>query len=102
MRNNYSNKELREIIMPIAESYGVERVFLFGSCARGEQSESSDLDLRIDKGDISDYFVLSAFNIALEDALNETVDVITTGSLDISFLEKIKSDEVLIYERTRH
>ena len=102
MRRKYTTKELREIIMPIAESYGVERVFLFGSCARGDQLENSDLDLRIDKGDIGDYFVLSAFNIALEDALNETVDVITTGSLDSSFLEKIKSDEVLIYERARH
>ena len=102
MRKKYTTKELREIIFPIAENYGVERVFLFGSCARGEQLESSDLDLRIDKGDISDYIILSAFNIALEEALNETVDIITTGSLDSTFLEKIKSDEVLIYERARH
>jgi len=99
MKRKYTENELKEIIIPIAKSYGVERVFLFGSCARGDQNENSDLDLRIDKGDISDYFVLSAFNLDIEDALNETVDVITTGSLDSYFLDKIKNEEVLIYER---
>ena len=100
MKKTYTTKELREIIIPIAKSYGVERVFLFGSCARGEQVKNSDLDLRIDKGDINDFFMLSAFNLDLEEALNETVDVITTGSLDSYFLNKISSDEVLLYERT--
>ena len=99
MRKAYTENELKNIINPIAESYGVERVFMFGSCARGNQNENSDLDLRIDKGDISDYFVLSAFNLDIEDALNETVDIITTGSLDSYFLDKIKNEEVLIYER---
>jgi len=102
MKKSYSTKELRKTIMPIAMKYGVERVFLFGSYARGEQAEKSDLDLRIDKGEINDYIMLSAFNIDLEEALNETVDVITTGSLDSSFLEKIRSEEVLIYERAGH
>jgi len=102
MRKIYSTNELKEIVFPIAENYGVERIFLFGSCARGEQSENSDLDFRIDKGDITDYLMLSAFNIDLEDALNETVDVITTGSLDSSFLDKIRNDEVLLYERAGH
>ena len=99
MKKNYSTREIREIIFPIARDYGVERIFLFGSFARGEHNEGSDLDFRIDKGDISDYFMLSAFNLDLEEALNETVDVITTGSLDSLFLDKIRNEEVLIYER---
>jgi len=99
MKKTYSTNELKEIIAPIAKGYGVERVFIFGSCARGEQTENSDLDIRIDKGEINDYFVLSAFNLDLEEAFNETVDVITTGSLDSFFLNKISNDEVLIYER---
>lgn len=96
---SYSTNELKDIIIPIAKNYGVERVFIFGSCARGEQTKDSDIDLRIDKGDIDDYFMLSAFNLDLEDALKESVDVITTGSLDSFFLEKISNEEVLIYER---
>lgn len=46
----YSIDEIKKIISPIASRYGVERVFLFGSYARGEATEESDLDFRIDKG----------------------------------------------------
>ena len=102
MKREYTTDELTRVISPIAMNYGVDKVFMFGSCAKGKQSEHSDLDLRIEKGEIVDYFMLSAFNIDLEEALNETVDVITTGSLDSSFLDKIRNEEVLIYERARH
>ncbi len=46
----YSIKEIKDIVSPIAKKYGVERVYLFGSYARGEATDKSDLDLRIDKG----------------------------------------------------
>ena len=44
--------EIRAIIGPIARAYGAERIFLFGSYARGEARPDSDMDLRIDKGSI--------------------------------------------------
>ena len=46
----YTIEEIKNIVTPIAKAYGVQRVFLFGSYARGNATSSSDLDFRIDRG----------------------------------------------------
>jgi len=94
----YTIPELREIIVPVAKAYGVERVYLFGSYARGEASEKSDLDFRIDKGNIKGIQYFGFLN-DLETVLNMPVDMVTTNSLDKNFLETIQREgEVLLYE----
>ncbi|MBO6210611.1 MAG: nucleotidyltransferase domain-containing protein, partial [Schwartzia sp.] len=40
---------IKRMIQPICEKYGVERLFLFGSYARNEATEKSDVDFRIDR-----------------------------------------------------
>jgi len=98
----YTIAELKDIVYPIAMRYGVERVFLFGSYARGEVEGDSDIDLRIDKGAIRDYFELSGFHQELETNLDEKVDLLTTGSLEDKFLARIANEEVILYEQPRH
>jgi Predicted nucleotidyltransferases len=93
----YSIDEIRNVIQPIAQRYGVERVALFGSYARGEAKATSDIDLRIDSGEIRDYFKLSGFHQDLEEALQRSVDVLTTGALDEKFLNRIRGEEVNLY-----
>ena len=48
----YTIPEIKNIVCPLAKEYGAERVYLFGSYARGESTKNSDIDLRIDKGNI--------------------------------------------------
>ena len=48
----YTIDQLRAITVPIAASYGVKRLSLFGSYARGEATETSDIDLLVDRGSI--------------------------------------------------
>jgi len=98
----YTIAELRSLIQPVAVRYGVKRVFLFGSYARGEAKPGSDIDLRIDSGAIQDYFELSGFHQELEEALAGSVDVLTTGSLEDKFLSHIAKEEVVLYEQPRH
>ena len=93
----YSIEDLRKIINPIAEKYHVSKVFLFGSFARGDNHENSDVDLRIDKGDLKGIFALCGFYTEVEEALQMKVDLITTGSLEDDFLRKIEKEEVLLY-----
>lgn len=52
----YSIDELAERIAPIARELGVERIYLFGSYARGEATPDSDVDILIDSGEIDSYF----------------------------------------------
>lgn len=75
----------------------MERVYLFGSYARGDAKESSDLDLRIDKGSLRGMFALCGLYTELEEALRVRIDLLTTGSLDESFLRRIRKDEVILY-----
>lgn len=60
-------------------------------------TDSSDIDLRIDKGSIKG-FQLAGFLLDLEDALGRPVDLVPTTSLDQRFLDSIHDDEVLLYE----
>ena len=95
--SKYTLQEIKSIIKPIAKKYGVGRVYLFGSYARGDITESSDVDLRIDKGSLKGMFALCELYTEIEEALQLKVDVLTTGSLDDNFLRKIQEEEVLVY-----
>ena len=97
MAAKYSIEELQSIIVPLAKKYGAERIFLFGSYARGDMTDSSDIDLRIDKGSIRG-LALAGLLVDLEDTLGIPVDLIPTTSLDTRFLESIHPDEVLLYD----
>jgi len=95
----YTIAEIQRIIYPVAVRYGVERVLLFGSYARGEAKTDSDIDLRVDSGEIRGYFRLAGFQRELQEALSTQVDVLTTGSLEEKFLSRIANEEVVVYEQ---
>jgi predicted nucleotidyltransferase len=44
----YQIDEIKKISVPIAQKYGVKKLALFGSFARGEQGNGSDIDFLID------------------------------------------------------
>ncbi len=90
--------EIRSTVEKLGGQYGAERIYLFGSYARGEAAPDSDVDLRIDKGKIRGLFALSGLRLALEDQLGTKVDLLTSDSLDHSFLNHIRSEEVLLYD----
>lgn len=93
----YSIEELRSIVSPIAQAHGVASVSLFGSYARGQANDHSDVDLKIEKGALRSLYQLCGFRLAVEDALHLPVDLVTSDSSDISFLNMIDKEEVLLY-----
>jgi predicted nucleotidyltransferase len=94
----YTIKEISNIIAPIAESYGVGCLSLFGSYARGEANENSDIDLRIvERGSLLGLFRLAGFHLDLEEILNAHVDVLPTDSLSEDFLNEIRNEEIIVY-----
>ncbi|MFA5881121.1 MAG: nucleotidyltransferase domain-containing protein [Eubacteriales bacterium] len=95
----YTIEEIKAVVREIAQRYGVERVSLFGSYAKGEASPGSDIDLRIDKGRLKGLFQLSGFHLELEERFNTNVDVLTTDSLSDKFLQRISGEEIILYEQ---
>lgn len=92
----YTINELKNIISPIAQAHGVKSVSLFGSYSRGSATAESDVDLKIEKGQLRTLFQLCGFRLAIEDALHCSVDLVTSES-DPDFLKLIEKDEVLLY-----
>ena len=89
--------EIQAVVEPLAKKYGAQRVYLFGSYARGDMTDQSDIDLRIDKGSIRGLAFAGLLG-DLEDALGTHVDLISTAGMDDDFLQEIQKDEVLLYE----
>lgn len=77
----------------------MERVCLFGSYARGDFNQDSDLDFLLDKGEIRGYFQMGGFYNALVEALGLEIDLVTTAALDNEFHKRIAEDKLIIYER---
>lgn len=86
---------LRAFKLNNADKYGIESIALFGSFARNEQKENSDIDILISL-EKSSLYIYAALKDDLESILCRTVDIISAKSrLREEFRESIKKD--LIY-----
>jgi hypothetical protein len=85
-------------VEPIAKDYGIKKVFLFGSYAKGTANEDSDVDLLIEKGKSISLLKLAGLRQNLEEILNTSVDLVTTSGIESKFYEAIAGTELLLYE----
>lgn len=80
------------------KKHGVAKLFIFGSYARKEATENSDIDLLIDKGAIRNLLDYFAFVSDLEDGFGKRVDVVTDTCNDKEFVKNVMEWAILIYE----
>lgn len=90
--------EIQKIVGPIAHSYGVKRLYLFGSYAKGTANGKSDVDLLIEKGKPMSLLKLSGMRQMVQEALNLSVDLVTTAGIEDDFRKEIAGTEILLYE----
>ena len=95
----YTIEEIRQKAVPIAKKYGVKKLSLFGSYARGEADAQSDLDFLYEEGQVRgwDYFGLV---YDLEGEFGCHIDLVSTGISNKKFLTEAQRDEVLLYEKS--
>jgi uncharacterized protein len=72
-------KEKREAILHICAKHGARTVRVFGSVARGEAGEGSDLDLLVEFELGQSLLDHAALILDLEDLLGRKVDIVTEG-----------------------
>ncbi len=106
MRKVYTIEEIAAAVKPVAEKYGIEKVWLFGSYARGEATEDSDVDLLVDSKRIMNMFELGGLSEDLKEALGKDVDIITVSALyhsvnlplNAMFRSELERERKAIYE----
>lgn len=86
-------KQIKQTIKPILNNYGINDIYLFGSYARGEANEDSDIDIYCEKGNIKTFFDLEQMIDELEKSLYKKVDIVFSSSKTNEYFEnKIKED----------
>ena len=88
---------LRTEIYRIAKKHNAEKVYVFGSCARKEETPESDIDFLADFNGDASLFDQIGMQLDLADVLKRKVDVIPLSSLsDPVFGPMVKRDMVLL------
>ena len=99
MKCDLTLEELCDIVAPITEKRGVERIYLFGSRARRDNDEKSDYDFYIMPGRIRSLIGLGGLMNELEEALGTKVNIIAEDPhIKESFMKEVLRDRRLIYE----
>ena len=74
----YTIEEIKKCIVQILKKYGIEKAYIFGSYARNEASENSDIDIMIVGGNkLKTILDMAGFEIELKNNLKKDVDVIS-------------------------
>lgn len=93
----YSINEIRKVLSPIFEMYNVKTAILFGSYARNEATENSDIDLIVDSG-LKGLKFFGLVNDIVE-SLRVKVDVFDVREIkkNSSMEKEINKDGIKIY-----
>lgn len=101
-------QEIKERVAPVARKYELRAVYLFGSYARNDADENSDVDLLIDRDGsrVRSMLDMGGLYEELRDSIGKEIDLVTTQTLEQastrqrtpSFVETIKAERVKVYE----
>jgi len=104
-RNIMPSAEVQNMIPKIQaffQDQPVQRAYLFGSCSRGEETQSSDVDLLVTYIDSDSLSLLdiSRMMVNLSKQLQRKVDLVEEACLKPFARESVNHDKIMIYERT--
>ena len=98
-KRKYTIEEIRELLLPLLSEVPVSKAVLFGSYARNEATETSDIDIFIDSnGKLNDWSFYE-FCDQLEECVGKKVDVIERVDLEpsSSLYQTIELEGITIY-----
>ncbi len=89
-------EELKTRIVRTLQHHGVAHAAIFGSFARGDAEESSDLDLLVEFIGEKSLLDLVGLKLELEESLGRDVDVLTYAALHPAIRDRILSEQVIV------
>ena len=95
------DKRMLNIIKDYFATQPVVKAWIFGSFARGEANDQSDIDILVtlDKNAHMGLMGFEAMSVDLEGMLNRTVDIVVDDCVKSFARESVDTDKLLIYER---
>lgn len=96
--------EVKSIIKLLQEYFAtkpVVKVWLFGSCSRGEETDKSDIDIIVqyDSNVKVGLLMIGGIYMDLKALLGREIDLVEEGTLLPFAQESAENDKILIYER---
>jgi len=87
---------ISEVVLPILKRHGVTRAGVFGSCARGDMTADSDIDVLVEiRRDIG-LLDFIRIKLEIEEALGQKVDLVEYDSVKPALKDRILREQVQI------
>ena len=93
-------KKRKKQLYEIATKYGISSIYVFGSVARGESSEISDVDFLVEMKANASAFGIGAFQFEAQKLLGRQIDVVPTFTLpkikDKNFVQSLQAEAIAL------
>lgn len=93
-------KEIKEVLArhraDLEREYGVKRIGVFGSYARGEPGKRSDIDILVEFGQPVGYFKFMKLEERLGELLGVKVDLVTEGALKPHIGRRVREEVIYL------
>lgn len=87
---------ISEIVLPILKRHGVTRAGVFGSCARGDMTADSDIDVLVEIRPDIGLLDFIRIKLEIEEALGQKVDLVEYDSVKPPLKDRILREQVQI------
>lgn len=104
----YTLEEIKAKTLPLIQKYHIPAMYLFGSYARGDASEESDIDFLIDTTgtNLTSLLRLGALYCELEETFGKRIDLITMRAIlqapsmesDVDFRNTVLKERVKLHD----
>ena len=94
----FTKEHITRLVTPIARKYHIQNIYLFGSYARGEADEESDIDFLVFGGEGFKLTDILALGEELREILQKDVDVFEIREINqgSDFYTRVMKEKVLV------
>ncbi|MCB8818310.1 nucleotidyltransferase family protein [Desulfosporosinus shakirovi] len=94
-------KEITAEVIKVVDQYGVVKAGVFGSYARGEANDESDIDLLFEFKEVIGLMKLGGLKADLEEALGKKIDIFQFCAINPQIRDHVLQEVKIIYEQGR-